>query len=102
LEGFAPLVASVRRLPAGETGATRKRKFKKKHRLPRGGIEISGKEKEVGMNIAREIFLDMITSGMEEEQAQAVREYFMRIFEMIPEPEDTEAESESDEVEYED
>jgi len=29
-EGFAPLVASVRRLPAGETGATRKRKFKKK------------------------------------------------------------------------
>jgi len=55
------------------------------------------------MNIAREIFLDMVTSGMEEEQAQAVREYFMRIFEMIPEPEGTEAESESDEVEeYED
>ena len=55
------------------------------------------------MNIAREIFIDMVTSKMDEEQAQAVREYFMRIFEMIPEPEDTEAESESDEVEeYED
>jgi hypothetical protein len=54
------------------------------------------------MNIAREIFIDMVTSGMDEEMAQAVREYFMRIFEMIPEPEDIE-ETESDEVEeYED
>jgi len=56
------------------------------------------------MNVAREIFIDMVTSGMDEEQARAVREYFMRIFEMIPEPEDTDTEAESDEFEedYED
>jgi hypothetical protein len=54
------------------------------------------------MYIAREIFIDMVTSGMDEEQAQAVREYFMKIFEMIPEPEDTEAESDEIEEEYED
>jgi len=55
------------------------------------------------MNIAREIFIDLVTSGMDEERARAVREYLMKLSEMIPEPEGTEAESESDEVEeYED
>jgi len=53
------------------------------------------------MNIAREIFIDMVTSGMDEEQAKAVREYFMRIFEMIPEPEDTDTDTETESDEFE-
>jgi hypothetical protein len=54
------------------------------------------------MYIAREIFLDMVTSGMDEERARAVREYFTRIFEMIPEPENAETESEEYTTEDED
>lgn len=54
------------------------------------------------MYIAREIFLDMVTIGMDEERARAVREYFTRIFEMIPEPEDDETESEEYTTEDED
>jgi len=46
------------------------------------------------MNIVREIFIDLVTSGMDEERARAVREYLMKLSEMIPEPDDSETESE--------